>query len=192
MFRGAIPNTHPISDDSSADCRYLVVPWTWPTGARILLAAVAMVVGLGLLAAGRDVRRSGEPIRAIPDLVLDPNTAPPRALAALPHIGPALVERLVEARSEQPFASLDDLKDRVRGIGPVTLARIAPYLRIEPVPGLVPEAVASSVNRKSTRKPRASRRRTAQSAASGPRGDQTRLASTASSSENDAITSPAR
>ena len=77
-------------------------------------------------------------------------------------------------------------------MGPVTLAQIAPYLRIEPVPGLVPEAVASSVGRKSARKPRASRRRTAQSAASGPGGDQTRLASTASSSENDEIASPAR
>jgi competence protein ComEA len=65
-------------------------------------------------------------------LIVDPNTASPEVLSALPKLGPALVGRLVAAREEAPFRSLDDLDARVRGIGPATLAALRPYLLIEP------------------------------------------------------------
>lgn len=48
------------------------------------------------------------------------NSASRRDLDTLPGIGPALAERIVDAR---PFASVDDLQ-RVRGIGPATLERL--------------------------------------------------------------------
>jgi DNA uptake protein ComE-like DNA-binding protein len=63
-------------------------------------------------------------------LRLDPNTATADELQLLPRIGPTLAARIIEARSSAEtvaFRTLDDL-DAVRGIGPVTLARIGPYL----------------------------------------------------------------
>jgi type II secretory pathway component PulK len=131
------------------------VPWSWPAGARGLLASLAIVAALGLRFASRDVRSSLEPIAIAPELVLDPNTAPPRVLAALPNFGPALVNRLVEARAERPFSSLDDVRDRVRGVGPVTLARIAPHLRRFSL-----ESLASTNSSRPVAKPRTSRRKT--------------------------------
>lgn len=44
-------------------------------------------------------------------------------LQSLPGIGPALAERIVAAREEQMFTSLDDLA-RVRGIGEATIERL--------------------------------------------------------------------
>ncbi|MEO6811742.1 MAG: helix-hairpin-helix domain-containing protein [Isosphaeraceae bacterium] len=64
------------------------------------------------------------------ELVVDPNTAPPEVLAALPRLGPTLVGRIEEARSIAPFASLDDLDDRVQGIGPATIPILRPHLRV--------------------------------------------------------------
>lgn len=46
------------------------------------------------------------------------NTASPAELETLPGIGPTLAQRIVAARAQQPFISLDDLDQRVKGIGP--------------------------------------------------------------------------
>src|SRR5438874_663438 len=127
--------SHPAPSDPPPTRGRPVVPWSWPAGARGLLAGCAIIAAMGLEVASRDVPSTSESIVGVPDLALDPNTAPPRALTALPHIGPALANRIIEARSERPFTSLDDIRDRVRGVGPVTLTRIAAYLRIEPKPG---------------------------------------------------------
>jgi len=52
------------------------------------------------------------------------NSASSEEFQALPGIGPALAERILESRArEGPFRTPDDLL-RVRGIGPATLARI--------------------------------------------------------------------
>lgn len=72
---------------------------------------------------GPDARalRDGEP--------LDVNRATPAELELLPRIGPAMAQRIVEAR---PFASVDDLT-RVRGIGPRTLETLRPLVRAGPI-----------------------------------------------------------
>ncbi len=58
------------------------------------------------------------------------NHAGPDALQRLPGIGPALADRMVQAR---PFASIDDLT-RVPGIGPATVERLRPHLSLDPEP----------------------------------------------------------
>jgi competence protein ComEA len=66
-----------------------------------------------------------------PRLIVDPNTAPPAVLAALPHLGPAMIKRIVAARDRTAFQSLDDFDARVRGIGPATLASLSPFLQFK-------------------------------------------------------------
>jgi competence protein ComEA len=59
---------------------------------------------------------------------IDPNTATARELEALPGIGPSLARRVLDAREKGVrFRAPRDLS-RVRGIGPRTVERLAPYL----------------------------------------------------------------
>jgi competence protein ComEA len=60
---------------------------------------------------------------------VDLNRADLEALQTLPGIGPAIAERIVAARQEQLFTSLDDLA-RVRGIGPATVERLRPWATV--------------------------------------------------------------
>ena len=87
-------------------------------GALIGLALVAIV---GAMPSSRS---GAEPEPVI--LRIDPNTAPLAVLETLPRIGPAMASRIIEVR---PFADLDDLDRRVRGIGPATRTALAPHLR---------------------------------------------------------------
>ena len=60
---------------------------------------------------------------------IDVNRADLELLQKLPGVGPALAERILVARREQPFTSLEDLA-RVKGIGPATVERIRPYATV--------------------------------------------------------------
>lgn len=64
---------------------------------------------------------------------LDPNRAAAAALEALPGIGPGRAAAIVAARAAQPFCRVDELQ-RVRGIGPRTLAAAAPGLAVREPP----------------------------------------------------------
>lgn len=114
--------------------------WGWTTAARGLLAVLAMIGAVGLLAVAPG---DTEPVAEIPPLVVDPNTAPPEVLAALPKLGPALVAGIVAARNEAPFRSLEELDARVPRIGPATIAALRPYLRIAPAPERQPKPAAA-------------------------------------------------
>lgn len=61
------------------------------------------------------------------DTKVDVNRADTLTLQALPGVGPALARRIVLARRDRPFASVDDLV-RVRGIGPATVERLRPLV----------------------------------------------------------------
>lgn len=101
----------------------------WSPAARGVLTALA--VGVGLTVAVLAPSRRAEPARP-PVLVLDVNAAPVEALSALPGVGPALAAEIDARRSEAPFVDLPDLARRARGVGPATLARLAPHLRVGP------------------------------------------------------------
>lgn len=58
---------------------------------------------------------------------IDVNHATAEELRRLPGIGPALSQRIVDKRQQQPFRSVEDLR-RVRGIGAKTLDRLRPHV----------------------------------------------------------------
>jgi competence protein ComEA len=63
---------------------------------------------------------------------LDINRAGAEALEALPGIGPAAAQRIIEYRAEHgPFASVEELT-QVKGIGPALLEKIAPLVTVGP------------------------------------------------------------
>jgi hypothetical protein len=142
------------------------VTWPWPVGARAVLAgAVILAVVIPSVASHLNRSSSGGEFTVAPELVVDPNTAPERVLAALPHVGPTLVRELVSARDDRPFSSLEDAQDRVRGLGPATLARIAPYLGIERSIQTDVGQLASSSSERLLGKARTTRRKPARSKA---------------------------
>jgi phosphatidylserine/phosphatidylglycerophosphate/cardiolipin synthase-like enzyme len=59
--------------------------------------------------------------------VVNLNTASQQELETLPGVGPALAQRILQARQQKPFTSLADL-ERVSGIGPQLLNRLEPYV----------------------------------------------------------------
>jgi len=91
------------------------------------------VAGTGALALCSAPRISVEQANDPSRLVVNLNTAPPAVLAALPRLGPSLVNRIVTARERAPFRSLDDLDARVQGIGPATIVALKPFLRIDTI-----------------------------------------------------------
>jgi competence protein ComEA len=103
--------------------------------AGLTLAALVAMAGYWLAqggAGGRliEIDRAG-PRSA--QYQVDINQADWPEIAELPEVGEVLARRIVDSRRiEGPFRDLDEL-DRVRGIGPRTLARMRPYLR--PIPG---------------------------------------------------------
>jgi hypothetical protein len=83
------------------------------------------------------------PARVLFGLGIDPNVADAAALEALPGVGPARAEAIVAGRADGAYRTLADL-GRVRGIGPVTLRRAAPWLAFDAAQmqdgGTTPEA----------------------------------------------------
>ncbi len=68
---------------------------------------------------------------------LDPNVAEVVELRRLPGVGPATAEAIVRSReADGPFVGPDDL-ERVRGIGPATVAKLAPHLTFTSASGLL-------------------------------------------------------
>lgn len=105
----------------------------WSAPGRSVLTIALMVVGIVLMVVGRSDRNRdrGAAGRAAPVLVLDLNEAPIGALSALPGVGRNLARRIIADRQERPFGSPAELQERTPGVGPGTLARLAPHLRVE-------------------------------------------------------------
>lgn len=58
------------------------------------------------------------------------NTADAAQLAAIPWIGPAAAQRIIEFRQQHgPYMRCDELQN-VKGIGPLMYERIAPFLTV--------------------------------------------------------------
>jgi competence protein ComEA len=96
----------------------------------LFLAVSTAVLGALAVTASRPGQGAGTaPAALLPDL----NAAPERHLVLLPGIGPSRARAIVEERTNGPFATVGDLS-RVRGIGPLTTAALAPLVRVHATP----------------------------------------------------------
>lgn len=64
----------------------------------------------------------GAPVAA---LAVDANAASQAELESIRGIGPAIAARIIAERERGPYVDLEDLRDRVRGVGAATLRRMA-------------------------------------------------------------------
>lgn len=100
--------------------RLALIPPAAPPGAFAIAGAAADPL------AQRDSTR--RPARLRPGERVDADKASAAELARVPGIGAGLAKRMVEERTRNgPFGGLAGV-DRVRGVGPGLLSRIAPYL----------------------------------------------------------------
>jgi len=56
---------------------------------------------------------------------LELNTASRAQLESLAGLGPGLVESMLQARAEKPFEGWQDLRQRVRGVGPALALKLS-------------------------------------------------------------------
>lgn len=96
-------------------------------GDRPSIADSLLVAGDSAL---QEKERRSRPFQ--PGETIDPNVAADEELDRLPGVGPARALQIVREREENgPFASIDDLA-RVRGIGPGSVERLRPFVRVDP------------------------------------------------------------
>lgn len=104
--------------------------------AVLWLAALAPAGPAASLCAGAAAQRCRaaareEPARLLFGGRLDANRASVASLEVLPGVGPARAGAIAAERCRAPFLGVHDLL-RVPGIGPGTLARIAPWIEVAP------------------------------------------------------------
>ena len=104
-------------------------PWGWDHRTRRVLGVV--IVAVSALLFPREDPDSPPQAGSDLGLVVDLNGAPAHVLEALPRLGPALVGRIIAEREARPFARVDDLDARVRGIGPATVESLRPFLTVK-------------------------------------------------------------
>jgi DNA uptake protein ComE-like DNA-binding protein len=70
------------------------------------------------------------PESGLPTSPIDLNRATFNELTQLPGIGEVIADRILDAREVKLFQSIDDLRNRVKGIGEKTLEEIRPFLSV--------------------------------------------------------------
>lgn len=134
-----VSTDRPAAASPTADDRRPAWATLWLTD-RDILAFTAIAVFALVLLIGRWLQISGWGLREVAIERLQPleltyrldlNSATWVEFAQLDGVGETLAERIVEHRQTHgPYLSVDDL-DAVKGIGPKTLERLRPYLRVE-------------------------------------------------------------
>jgi competence protein ComEA len=98
-----------------------------------LAVGVFLLLALGLLAyRGYGHGLNTRPTEQVRAASLDVNAADRTALEQVPGIGPSLARQIADHRRDSgPFRSLDELRN-VKGVGAATLAKVRPYLYVDP------------------------------------------------------------
>ncbi len=125
----APPSSSPVAPEPT-------LPWS-----RSAQWTVAVLLGVVLLLFGRQLLRGGgQASQHEPAGLVDVNSASRADLVQVPGIGPALADRILAYRQAHgPFPSIEAL-EKVRGLGPRTLARLRPFLVAETVKPPVPNS----------------------------------------------------
>jgi DNA uptake protein ComE-like DNA-binding protein len=99
--------------------------WTYIAGMNTQHTALALrAIILAAVVCTASVMTANDKTTAAP--VVNINTATAIELAYLPGVGPAIAGRIISGR---PYADREAL-DNVKGIGPVKLAHILPYVTV--------------------------------------------------------------
>jgi competence protein ComEA len=114
----------------------------WVYVADVPTAARQPALQLTVEPAARPGSRSRKPAPKEP---IDVNTADAAQLMRIPGIGPVLSQRIIAERERSAFQTVAELR-RVKGIGPKTLDKIAPFIIISPRPdpGASPDAAIAT------------------------------------------------
>jgi competence ComEA-like helix-hairpin-helix protein len=127
----------------------------WPPAAQVAAVLVLILGGAALGWTAYQHRQLPGGESAINDYVIDLNQANHAELLQLPGVGDSLASRIEAYRkSHGPFESVQELR-KVRGIGPVTLTRLSPYVGTSKSPGTGPSGAqsASGENSKASTRP---------------------------------------
>jgi competence protein ComEA len=125
-----MPQATPPNSSESRRPRWLLRRMDQLAVGGLTLGALVSLVGYCLSQGGLsgrliDVDHAPQQTAAF---LVDINRADWPELAELPGVGETIAQRIVEVRRVQgPFADHNDLR-RVRGIGPLTLERMRPFL----------------------------------------------------------------
>jgi competence ComEA-like helix-hairpin-helix protein len=124
LFTAALPSQRP----GYVQRRARAARTRWAALAMLLSAAVVLIATV-ILARQRPMRRLPDDAPRLGlDVKINVNTSDAASLAVLPGIGPALAERIIADRNASgPFRDAQDLQ-RVKGIGPRTVARLGPWM----------------------------------------------------------------
>ena len=105
-----------------------VLPEGWTRAGTVRFGAFGMPLGrppAGIAGASRTPRAEAPNLRARSE------HAAAGASPALPGVGPVMLQRLLEAREQEPFGSLAAIDRRIKGVGPKTIEQWRPLLRFE-------------------------------------------------------------
>jgi DNA uptake protein ComE-like DNA-binding protein len=119
--------------------------WTWSQRRGLLAVLIGLIAILAIrLGAQRMTVGEPEPPGPAADRLadrIDPNTATPAQLAAIPRLGESRAAAIVQFRDRYlaqhpgrvPFVRPEDL-EQIRGIGSATAEAMEPYLLFPPAP----------------------------------------------------------
>jgi DNA uptake protein ComE-like DNA-binding protein len=99
--------------------------------ALIALGGLALILGYYFwrIAQGQSWLHLDDAERKRSDIMVNINTATEQELMLLPEIGRKTAPVIIEDRQAKgPFRSPQDFKDRIKGIGDVTLKKLTPFL----------------------------------------------------------------
>jgi len=101
------------------------------TARRVAPGVALLLLALTALAQSRERTTTDADAPAPPVWLVDLNNAPAPEIALLPRLGPTLSQRVATQRDTGgPYTSLEDMARRVRGVGPRTIQRIEPFVRM--------------------------------------------------------------